>query len=204
MLNKIFEKHACDKASRHMYYKVYEPHFENKREEPLKILEIGILKGASIDSWHEYLPNAEIYGIDIFTRVKQEDVPALKKDRVFWLKGDSMDSSIQDKIKKQWGDIKFDVIIDDGLHTPEANSKTLKNLMPFLKDDGVFYIEDVWPLDIMTPEQWNHSWMKKNSTKYNMTKWKMFENAIKEYKVAHHDLRSYTNIFDSYIYEIRK
>jgi hypothetical protein len=203
MLSKIFEKNKCDKKE-HMYYKVYEPYLESKREESLKILEVGIFKGASIDSWHDYLPNAELYGIDIFTRLKPEEVPALKKDRVFWINGDSMNSSIQDKIKNEWGDVKFDVIIDDGLHTPEANAKTFKNLVSFLKDDGVFYIEDVWPLDIMTQEQWNHVWMRKNPTKYNSDKWKLFESSLNGYNVTQHDLRKESNIPDSYIYEIRK
>ena len=202
MLKKIFEKNNCDK-NEHMYYEVYEPHLEPLKEEPICILEVGIFKGTSMNSWHEYLPNADLYGIDIFTRLKPENVPALKKDRVHWIQADSTNKTVQDKISDQWGNIKFDVIIDDGLHTPEANAKTFENLMPFLKDDGVFYIEDVWPLDIMTKEKWKHSWMKKNPGKYNMNKWKTFENALEKYRVIKHDLRKVSGIPDSYVYEIR-
>ena len=33
--------------------------------------------------------------------------------------------------------------MDDGDHTPEANKMTLLNFLPYLKDDGVYVIEDV-------------------------------------------------------------
>ena len=203
MLKKIFAKNKCDK-NEHMYYEVYEPYLEPMKEQPIQILEVGIFKGTSLKSWHEYLPNADLYGIDIFTRLKPEDVPILKKDRVHWIQADSMVNSIQDKIIETWGDVKFDVIIDDGLHTPEANAKTFENLMPFLKDDGVFFIEDVWPLDIMTGSEWKHTWLKQRPEKYNMNKWKLFEKAIQVYKVKQHDLRKFSGKQDSYIYEIRK
>lgn len=203
MLQQIFKKYNCDKND-HLYHEVYEKYLEGKTQQPLNVLEIGIFKGVSLDSWHEYLPNANIYGLDIFTRLTPEEIPALKKDRIKWLKADSTDSSVSNIIKQHWGDIKFDIIIDDGLHTPEANAKTFTNLVEFLKDEGSFFIEDVWPLDVMTYDQWNHTWMKKNRTKYNMEKWKIFANAISSYQATQYDLREASNIPDSYIYEIRK
>lgn len=203
MLKDIFRKYKCDKED-HMYHEVYEKWFENKKDEPLNILEIGIFKGVSMDAWHEYLPNANIFGIDVFTRLKPEEVPALKKDRVHWLKSDSTKNSVQSAIKEKWGDVKFDVIIDDGLHTPEANAKTFENLILFLKDDGVFYIEDVWPLDIMKNQEWKHSWMARNKAKYNMDKWKVFEDSIVGYRVERIDLRKESAILDSYIFKVTK
>ena len=38
---------------------------------------------------------------------------------------------------------KFDLIIDDGLHTMEANLRTLEIVFPYLKDGGIYVIEDV-------------------------------------------------------------
>ena len=187
-----------------MYYEVYERHLEPIKEQPIRILEVGIFKGTSMESWYEYLPNADLYGIDIFTRLEPKDVPILNKDRVHWIKADSMNKSIQDEIVETWGGVKFDVIIDDGLHTPEANARTFENLIPFLKDDGAFFIEDVWPLDIMTNVEWKHAWLKQRTEKYNMNKWKIFEKAIQGYKVKQHDLRKFSGKQDSYIYEIRK
>ena len=204
LLKEIFEKYNCDKAG-HLYHEVYQPHFEDIKDKPLKILEVGIFKGVSMDSWRDYLPNATIYGLDIFTRLSPDQIPALKKDRIEWAFCDSTGNDVSQTIVKKWGEeIKFDVIIDDGLHTPIANAKTFENLIPFLDDSGVFFIEDVWPLDIMTQDEWNHSWMKRNKDKYNMQAWNVFENSISSYKVTQHDLRKASNIPDSYIYEIRK
>jgi tRNA G46 methylase TrmB len=69
-LLKIFDKHDCDKGSRkHFYNEVYEPHFEKVRNDPINILEIGVFLGESTAAFHEYFPNANIYGIDIFGNV---------------------------------------------------------------------------------------------------------------------------------------
>ena len=45
-------------------------------------------------------------------------------------------------------ELKFDkphLIIDGGLHTLEANSKTFRALYPLLEDGGFFVIEDLTP-----------------------------------------------------------
>lgn len=204
-LNDLFKKYNCDKSEdKHGYVKEYQKCLEPLREKEINVLEVGVWKGTSVSALHDYLPKAEIYGLDIFTRVPVEDVPVLKRDRVQWLKADSTSKNIQASIKEKWRDVKFDVIIDDGLHTPEANAKTFENLIPFLKDDGVFYIEDVWPLDIMTEQEWKHSWISKNKGKYNMNKWKVFEKAIEGYNVERIDLRKESNMPDSYIFKITK
>lgn len=203
MLEHIFKKNDCDKAE-HLYHKVYEPFLEGKRTEELNILEIGIFKGASLASWHDYLPNSNIYGLDIFTRLKPEDIPVLGRDRVHWLNIDTTSSEVSNSLKSVWGDIKFDMIIDDGLHTPEANGKTFLNLIEFLKDDGAFFIEDVWPLDIMSENEWKHRWMRTNQSKYNMDKWSFFEKSVSGCEVVKHDLRKPSKMPDSYIYEMRK
>jgi cephalosporin hydroxylase len=38
-----------------------------------------------------------------------------------------------------------DVIIDDGLHTKEAQIATLRNFFPALRAGGLYVVEDVWP-----------------------------------------------------------
>lgn len=187
-----------------MYVLEYEKYLQPLKDQPINLLEVGIWKGTSVSAFHDYLPNATIYGIDIFTRVSASDIPALKQDRVKWIKGDSTKEEIVGNIRKNWGDVKFDVIIDDGLHTPEANAKTFKNIIPFLASGGVFYIEDVWPLDIMTAEQWDHSWIKRNKDKYNMDKWRVFADAIRGFDIQKIDLREQSNMPDSYIYKITK
>lgn len=102
-LLKIFDKHDCDKGSRkHFYNEVYEPHFEKVRNDPINILEIGVFLGESTAAFHEYFPNANIYGIDIFVRTSPEDLEILKEERVHFIKGDSMDPMIKTQIEEEW------------------------------------------------------------------------------------------------------
>ena len=162
MLDTLFNKYGCDKAKKHHYHTVYEPEFDSLRNEPINILEVGVFKGDSIRAWLDYFPNATIYGIDLFKRVSVKDIDVLHDDRVKFIKADSTNIGVRSQIKKYWPRIRFDIIIDDGLHTPDANAKTLHNLYPLLKKNGRYYVEDVWPIDIMTTAQMDHWWIKKH------------------------------------------
>lgn len=197
MLSDLFNKYECDKSKKHKYHLVYEPFFETIRYENLNILEIGVFKGNSIEVWLDYFPNAMIYGVDIFTRIKPEDIAVLNHPRVKWAKCDSTVSNV-----KEWQDIKFDIIIDDGLHTPEANLKTFRSFKDQLK--GAFFVEDVWPLSIMNTKELNHDWVKSKS-EYNVDTYKTFLTEISEFgSVDHYDLRYKTGEPDSYIIKISK
>mgnify|MGYP001815917677 FL=1 len=107
-MRDYFDKHGCDKGGRHGYERVYEPAFAGVRDEPFRLLEIGILRGESLAAWLDYFPRAEIVAIDLFGRVPAKDVPALSHPRVEWHKHDST----------QPIDLgHFDLAIDDGLQT---------------------------------------------------------------------------------------
>lgn len=203
MLEHLFNKAGCDKASKHNYHKVYEPEFDTIRNDPINILEVGVFRGDSIKAWLEFFPNATIYGIDIFKRVKPEDIPVLNDERVKYLKSDSTNIAVRDQIKKTWPRIRFDVIIDDGLHTPSANAKTLHNLYPLLKKGGRFYIEDVWPLDIMTTEEMNHWWIQKHSDRYNILQMNNFLAELDGKNIKRFDLRKESGEPDSYIIRVQ-
>ena len=178
-LLKLFDKHDTDKgSSKHFYQEVYEPHFEKLRDKRINILEIGIWKGESTAALHEYFPNATIYGIDIFVRTNPEDLAILKEDRVKWIKGDTLDPMVKEQCKKAWPSIKFDFIIDDGAHWPEANQLTFKHLNHLLKKEGKYFVEDVWPFDIMDFQDMNHPWFRKNPEKYNLAAYSKFINEI--------------------------
>lgn len=205
MLKELFDKYKCDKGTeKHHYYKDYEPYFESAREEPINILEIGTFKGASTRAFHEYFPNANIYTIDIFVRTLPEELDILNEERVHWLKADSMDASLGQQMRDAWGNVKFDFIIDDGAHWPEANRLTLQNTIPFLKDDGVYFIEDVWPLHIMSQGQLDHPWVTKHSDRYDMLKHMQFLNYLDQFDVTNHDRRKETKCGDTYIIALKK
>ena len=52
--------------------------------------------------------------------------------------------SVADFMKKL-GDVKFDIIIDDGSHIDTNQLKTLLNFYSYVKDGGFYIIEDIYP-----------------------------------------------------------
>ena len=79
--------------------------------------------------------------IDTFERVVRSP-PMLNNVRVKYAKLDSTAKECNDYFK-QLG-VKFDFIIDDGLHTPDGQRKTFENPIEFT---DTYYIEDVWNSD---------------------------------------------------------
>lgn len=204
MLKQLFNKYGCDKASKHHYDKVYGVEFEAIREEHLAILEVGVFKGESTQAWVDYFPNAKIYGLDVFTRVPMSQIQILNHPRVEALRGSSIDITITEEIRKKWPGVKFDIIIDDGLHNPRANADTFKHLFPLLKDDGAYYVEDAWPLDKMTISEMKHPWIQKYPDRYNALEMEYFLSIIEQYKVERFDNRKFSGEGDSYIFKVTK
>jgi cephalosporin hydroxylase len=135
-LLECFDKHGCDKGSgRHRYDRFYEPIFEPIRNEPIRLLEIGIFRGASIAAWLDYFPNAEIIGVDNFERIPPGEIKALKNSRVSFWACDS--TALAPQIDK------VDFVIDDGSHDPVKQLQTLKMYRPLLKAGGMYVIEDI-------------------------------------------------------------
>ena len=163
ILRSLFDKYDSDKGYKHNYELVYEKDFEKLKDFPINILEIGILNGDSINVWLEYFPNATVYCIDIFERVPAEDVPVLKDPRVVWENCDS----ISEQAKQLWNDIKFDIIIDDGLHNSKYNKLTFENFFDRLKVGGAYYVEDIIQHNIVTPrDKLEGSWVETHSKTY--------------------------------------
>lgn len=204
MLKELFDKYGCDKARKHHYHLVYGAEFDAIREERLAILEVGVFKGESTQAWVDYFPNAIVYGLDVFTRVPMNQIPILNHPRVRSIRGSSIDITITEEIRKKWPGVKFDIIIDDGLHTPRANADTFKHLFPLLKDTGAYYVEDVWPLDVMTLKEMQHPWIQKSPNRYNALEMEYFLSAIEKHKVTRFDNRKLSGEGDSYIIKVTK
>lgn len=139
-LRELFDKYDCDKGFRHSYDRLYEPEFEPIRFSDLNILEVGVLRGESIDAWLDYFPNAMVWGIDTFERIDPSEVRALQHPRVRTVIGDSQSSEIRSSLSGL-----FDIIIDDGEHSALAVQKTFSVLSDYLAPNGVYYIEDFVP-----------------------------------------------------------
>lgn len=136
----------------HTYTDFYSQIFMFGRDKVLNLFECGIgtnnplLKstmgsagkpGASLYMWRDYFPNATIYGGDI-----DKDV-LFNAERI---KTYHLDQTKEESIRrffKQTGCSKFDVMIDDVLHTFEAGKSLFLSARHFLSETGVYIIEDI-------------------------------------------------------------
>jgi hypothetical protein len=158
----------------------------------------------------DYFPNATVYGIDTFGRVAPEDIPVLQDPRVIWSICDST-SKIYN-IKDLWSDVKFDIIIDDGLHNSVANRLTFLNFFDKLKVGGAYYVEDVIQHNIITPrDRLKGSYKRTHSNNYYLKHGslanhsRMLETFRKKGKsVFIYDLREKSKYIDSCIIKITK
>ena len=117
------------------YFPVYEKHFGLIRNKPIKILEIGVLNGGSLEMWRYYFPEATIVGIDIDPNCKQHEQEGINI-RV----GDQTNEKFLQSLIDEFGD--FDLIIDDGSHHVNHVNKTFQFLFSKLANDGIYFIED--------------------------------------------------------------
>ena len=151
-LAKLFNKYGSDKSSFHDYHLLYGSILAGRCSDQLDILEIGIGSnnisvvsnigadghpGASLRAFRDFLPNSIIYGADIDSSICFEE----ERIKTFFVDQTNLNSF--NEISKAIGNKKFDLIIDDGLHSPNANIATLIFAISKLKSKGCFVVEDI-------------------------------------------------------------
>ena len=129
---------GTDKFTLHSYDGLYLNLLESRRNDKLWILEIGVLYGASMRMWAEYLPQAYLTGLDINSEYIHKH---LDTGRLFGCVGDSTEPSAAAKFP----DNHYDLIIDDGSHLLQDQLLTLCNFYNKLKPGGAYVVEDVRP-----------------------------------------------------------
>lgn len=152
----------CIHSGCHNYIPGYTKLFCNIKHDVENVLEIGIgslengqmggldgylanktkyKTGNSLKCWEEYFPNANIYGIDIYSH--QE----LNNNRI---KTFVADQNNIDDLKKVIIAInnKLDIIIDDGSHKGEHQVFSFIYLNNYLNKNGIYVIEDIQPHNI--------------------------------------------------------
>lgn len=130
-LYKIGLAANTDKIYHHGYHRFYHKYI---KRDVTKLLEIGLDRGESMNMWLNYCPNARIYGMDIDKEFQAE--------RAIVIQGNQSKKEDLQNLIRQVGD-NIDVILDDGSHVPEHQLLTFKTLFPFVRDGGVYIIEDI-------------------------------------------------------------
>lgn len=136
-LDALGIRFGTDKSSRgHNYLPLYEPFLAGLRDHPLKILEVGVLNGASLLTWQAYFPNASIVGADI-----NPAVLTYSGERIHIEILDQ--SNIQELTDLALRHGPFDLVVEDGSHLWEHQITTLRQLLPHVKGGGLYIVEDL-------------------------------------------------------------
>ena len=123
---------ATDKYWVHGYTQLYDKEFAGMRNKRIKLLEIGVKRGASLELWKDAFPRGKIYGMDI----QDIKIPGFE---IFV--GEQQDTAFLNNIVQKVG--KFDIIIDDGSHKPKHQKASFEALWPHITPQGIYVIEDL-------------------------------------------------------------
>ncbi len=152
-------KYGSDKCPRlkHSYTPVYYEMFKDRRNSIKKVLEVGIgyyktingipltfdqnlnrknYHGAGLKMWRDFFTNAQIYGADIVPDALMTD------ERIAtFLCDETKKEDIENLIRQTGSDI--DIFVDDGSHRWRDQVFLAKTILPLLKKDVIYVIEDV-------------------------------------------------------------
>ena len=139
LLKNLYQNHSgkvSDKWASYLDH--YEKKLSSYQKLPIKLFEIGIMNGGSLEILSKYFVNAKlILGCDIDLKCKNLNYD---KSNIKVVVGDINDNNIKAEIIKH---SKFDIILDDGSHNSDDVVKTFCNYFKHLKEGGLFIIEDL-------------------------------------------------------------
>ena len=138
-LREIYKNHSGKVSDKwDIYLDTYDQKFSTLKKSPIKLFEIGVLNGGSLQIFSQYFENAKlILGCDIDK--KCEKLKYTEKN-IKLIVGDVNSDEISDQIIKN-GD--FDIIIDDGSHTSKDIVTSFCKYFKHLKYDGIYIAEDL-------------------------------------------------------------
>ena len=126
-----------DKHTTHDYVNGYYNEAFADTSKPIKLLEIGVYRGGSLQLWSEHFgPESEIYGFDI------EDIQSpqlLAADNIHFELKDAYSDEVVNGFENEY----FDFIVDDGPHTLQSQIDCINKWFPKLKVGGKMIIEDI-------------------------------------------------------------
>lgn len=152
-LAEVFRSHGSDKSTTHNYHMLYGP-LLHRLGDVRSMLEIGLgtnnvdvvsnmgrggSPGASLRAFRDFLGTADVFGADVDKRVLFTE----NRIRTFFV--DQTDPSSFDGLQTGISG-PLDLVIDDGLHSPDANLATAMFALKKLRPGGWLVIEDI-PVD---------------------------------------------------------
>lgn len=149
-LKERLDFYGSDKANDHNYHHLYGV-LLGDAESIENVFEIGLgtnntdiaanmgangRPGASLRAFRDFCPKANLYGADIDKRV------LFTEDRIETFYLDQTDPASFADIRRKLS-VDFDLVIDDGLHSPNANIDSLRFGLQIVKKGGWVVVEDI-------------------------------------------------------------
>lgn len=152
-LRDAFDENGSDKGTGHHYsylYAILLSRLKSSRE--IRILEIGLgtnhvdvpsnmgpsgKPGASIRAFVQFDERVSCVGLDVDPRVLFEE------SRIRTAVVDQMNLESWHSLPEPLISHAFDLVIDDGLHSPTANLNTVISTLKLLDSNGVIVVEDI-------------------------------------------------------------
>jgi hypothetical protein len=124
-----------DKVTNHGYQRNYPRLLMSLRGKKLKILEIGVQEGNSVNLWSEYFgaQSVEQVCVDIVEKELPDSVTFVRLDQ-------SDETQLKGFVTSHR---TFDLIVDDGSHVPCHQLLSLQILWDALVPGGIYIIEDI-------------------------------------------------------------
>jgi tetratricopeptide (TPR) repeat protein len=149
-LADLFGQYGSDKATVHNYNELY-GHILRHPETIASVFEIGIgtnnedvvsnmsrsgRPGASLRAFRDFLPHARVYGADVDKRIlfTESRIETYFVDQTDPITFDALAGNLPGEL---------DLIIDDGLHSPDANLTSLIFALKRIRRGGWFVVEDI-------------------------------------------------------------
>ena len=130
-------KHIC-----HSYIKdYYDLVFSNNTNKKIRILELGVREGFSLQIWENWFIDSEIYGIDI--NGTHSEYVGINNNNISVTIIDGYSQSALDLYEDNF----FDYIIDDGPYTIDSQQYSIIHWYKKLKPGGKLIIEDIGCVD---------------------------------------------------------
>lgn len=180
----LVDNSRTDKNTDHSYLPLYEKLLRPRKDTAKNVLEIGVQRGGSIKLWHDYFPNATVFGLDCIPISEVGDVVKNNGRIKLYTSVDAYNSTF---IRNEFivPSLKFDMVLDDGPHSLDSMKTFVNTYSRLLTDDGILILEDV-------------------------QKWSWIENLLNEVpselkKFVHtYDLRHIKNRYDDIVFVIDK
>ena len=144
LLERLAYHYGTDKSrDDHKYVDQYAMLFDERRMRVHNVTEVGVSGGQSLQVWAEYFPNAKLWGVDPAPLPSAVEIAEDWKPRITLGIADSMNVTAVELALPGMAEDSQDLVIDDGVHSPEANQATLAVFWRFVRPGGYYIIEDM-------------------------------------------------------------